>query len=53
MSIEHHTELMEAALDRNAARAQALMADHIGLTVDVYAQSEDGDRSALQAQTGT
>ncbi len=45
MSIGHHTELMEAALDRNFARAQALMAEHIGLTVDVYAQSEDDGRS--------
>ena len=40
MAIEHHTELMEAALDRNAARAQVLMAEHIGLTVNVYARSE-------------
>lgn len=42
MAIEHHTELMEAALDRNATHAQALMAGHIGFTVNVYAQSEDG-----------
>ena len=45
MSIEHHTELMEAALDRDVARAQALMAEHIGLTVDVFARSEDGERA--------
>lgn len=48
MSIEHHTELMEAALDRDATRAQALMAEHIGLTVNVFAQSEDGDRAEPQ-----
>ncbi|AOF92999.1 GntR family transcriptional regulator [Sinorhizobium sp. RAC02] len=52
MAIEHHTELMEAALDRNINHARALMADHIGFTVNVYAQSEDGSGSlpALQAQ---
>lgn len=42
MAIEHHTELMEAALDRNVERARQLMTDHIGFTVNVYAQSEDG-----------
>ncbi|WP_457580147.1 GntR family transcriptional regulator [Ensifer canadensis] len=42
MAIEHHTELMEAALDRHIERARQLMTDHIGFTVNVYAQSEDG-----------
>ncbi|MNL81154.1 hypothetical protein D3C87_2081850 [compost metagenome] len=42
MAIEHHTELMEAALDRNIERARQLMTYHIGFTVNVYAQSEDG-----------
>jgi GntR family carbon starvation induced transcriptional regulator len=42
MAIEHHTELMEAALDRNVERARTLMAAHIGFTVNVFAQSEDG-----------
>lgn len=42
MAIEHHTELMEAALDRNVERAKTLMAEHIGITVHVYDQSEDG-----------
>lgn len=53
MAIEHHTELMEAALDRNVDHARALMADHIGFTVNVYAQSEDGGGPfpALQAQS--
>ncbi|WP_077965818.1 GntR family transcriptional regulator [Ensifer adhaerens] len=45
MAIEHHTELMEAALDRDIDRAKALMADHIGFTVNVYVQSEDGGRA--------
>ncbi|HEV7309967.1 GntR family transcriptional regulator [Ensifer sp.] len=45
MAIEHHTALMEAALDRDVARAGALMAEHIGFTVNVYAQSEDGGRA--------
>ncbi|MDW5316077.1 GntR family transcriptional regulator [Rhizobium sp. PL01] len=42
MAIKHHTELMEAALDRDVARAKTLMADHIGFTINVFAQSEDG-----------
>lgn len=46
MSIEHHTALMEAALDRDAARAEALMTEHVGLTVTVFAKSEDGDHPA-------
>jgi DNA-binding GntR family transcriptional regulator len=45
MAIEHHTGLMEAALDRDVARASALMADHIGFTINVFAQSEDGGLS--------
>ncbi|OCP19319.1 MULTISPECIES: GntR family transcriptional regulator [unclassified Ensifer] len=45
MAIEHHTELMEAALDRDIERARTLMAEHIGFTVNVYVQSEDGGRS--------
>lgn len=45
MAIEHHTELMEAALDRDVERARTLMAEHIGFTVNVYVQSEDGGRS--------
>lgn len=44
MSIEHHTALMEAALDRDSARAEALMTEHIGLTVNVFSKSEDGHR---------
>ncbi|MGH6809095.1 MAG: GntR family transcriptional regulator [Ensifer adhaerens] len=46
MAIEHHTELMEAALDRDVERARRLMTDHIGFTVNVYVQSEDGGRSS-------
>lgn len=42
MALSHHTALMEAALDRDNARAQALMAEHIGYTVRVYAENEDG-----------
>lgn len=51
MGLSHHTALMEAALDRDVARAQRLMAEHIGYTMDVYAHSEDGaaDRTVAVA----
>lgn len=49
MSIAHHTELMEAALDRNVERAKTLMADHIGITVHVYDQSKDDTGTVLSA----
>ncbi|MDI7864610.1 GntR family transcriptional regulator [Rhizobiaceae bacterium n13] len=42
MAIEHHTALMDAALDRDIERARRLMTEHIGITVHVYVQSEDG-----------
>lgn len=41
MSIEHHTQLMSAALDRDVERVTALLTEHIGFTVDVYARSEE------------
>ncbi len=46
MAIEHHTALMEAALDRDIERARALMTEHIGYTLQVYIRSgdEDGER---------
>ena len=34
-SIEAHTSLMEAALDRDLESARALMIDHIGYTLRV------------------
>ncbi len=40
MAIEHHTKLMEAALDRDIERTRALITEHIGYTLDVYVQSE-------------
>jgi GntR family carbon starvation induced transcriptional regulator len=40
MAIEHHTALMEAALDRNFERAKSLMTEHAGYTLDVFNQSE-------------
>lgn len=43
MAMEHHTELMEAALDRDIERARALMTEHIGYTLQVYIRSEDED----------
>ncbi|MGY5810514.1 GntR family transcriptional regulator [Rhizobium sp. LEGMi198b] len=43
MAIERHTELMEAALDRDIERARALMTEHIGYTLQVYIKSEDED----------
>lgn len=47
MALSHHTALMQAALDRDHERAQALMAEHIGYTVRVFAENED--RGAEQA----
>ncbi|KAA1180089.1 GntR family transcriptional regulator [Rhizobium tropici] len=41
MAIEHHTALMEAALDRDLERAKALMTEHIGYTLQVYIRSEN------------
>jgi DNA-binding GntR family transcriptional regulator len=41
MAIEHHTALMEAALDRDIERAKALMIEHIGYTLHVYIHTED------------
>ena len=42
MAIEHHTALMEAALDRDIERARTLMAEHIGYTLHAYIHSDDG-----------
>ncbi len=39
MAIGHHTDLMHAALDRDKARAEMLMIEHIGLTLDVYGKA--------------
>ncbi len=39
MSIDNHTALMNAALDRNDALARQLMTEHIGYTLDVYNRS--------------
>ena len=36
MAIEHHTALMEAALERDAARAQVLLEEHVQSTVTVF-----------------
>jgi DNA-binding GntR family transcriptional regulator len=41
MTIDHHTALMEAALDRDIERAKALMIEHIGYTLHVYIHTED------------
>jgi DNA-binding GntR family transcriptional regulator len=50
MALEHHTALMEAALDRDIERARALMIEHVGYTLHVYIHTEDrggaGDRGA-------
>lgn len=35
-AIDHHTLLMQAAIDRDEARARTLMAEHIGFTLAVY-----------------
>jgi DNA-binding GntR family transcriptional regulator len=44
--IDHHTVLMEAALDRDIERARALMLEHIGLTLNVYAYAVDSNADA-------
>ena len=41
MALEHHTALMEAALDRDVERAKALMTEHIGYTLHVYIHAEE------------
>lgn len=40
IAIEHHTQLMEATLDRDVARAQALLTEHIESTVRVFVQAK-------------
>ena len=45
MALEHHTALMEAALDRDMERVRTLMIAHIGYTLHVYVHSSDyGDK---------
>lgn len=51
MAIEHHTAIMEAALDRNFDKAKALMIDHIGYTLHVYVHTEDYGAKRLPART--
>jgi len=53
MAIEHHTAIMEAALDRDVERAKALMTAHIGYTLHVYVHSEDGDANKDVARAGS
>ncbi|MEP9399610.1 GntR family transcriptional regulator [Mesorhizobium sp. KR2-14] len=48
MALEHHTALMEAALDRDVERARALMTEHIGYTLHVYIHAEE-ERSSSAA----
>jgi len=54
-SIDVHTALMEAALDRDLDRAKALMTEHIAYTVSVYKVTEDGshERPATGRATRT
>lgn len=53
MAIEHHTALMDAALDRDIERAKALMVDHIGYTLHVYVHSEDSGQKKYGARAGS
>lgn len=46
MGIEHHTLLMQAALDRDIKRARALMMEHAGYTLHVYLHSEASGATA-------
>lgn len=54
MALEHHTALMDAALDRDFERARTLMAGHIGYTLHVYVHTKDyshGRRPAQRARS--
>lgn len=53
MAIEHHTELMDAALDRDVERAKALMIAHIGYTLHVYVHTEDYSGGKHAARPGS
>ena len=53
MALEHHTELMEAALDRDMERARTLMTAHIGYTLHVYVHSKDYDDRRPSARVGS
>ncbi len=46
MGIEHHTLLMEAALDRDVERAKVIMMEHAGYSLNVFLNSEAPDASA-------
>ena len=48
MAIDHHTQLMEAALDRDTEKTRALMTEHIGFTLQVYAHAQDGEAARAQ-----
>jgi GntR family transcriptional regulator, carbon starvation induced regulator len=52
MAIEHHTALMEAALDRDIERAKTLMIAHIGYTLHVYIHSEEHGGKAHGLKAG-
>ena len=45
MSATHHTDLLNAVLDRNVDQALLLMAEHAGTTMDVFERT-----SAVQAK---
>ncbi|MEP9372391.1 GntR family transcriptional regulator [Mesorhizobium sp. KR1-2] len=53
MALEHHTDLMEAALDRDIERARKLMTEHIGYTLHVYIQAEAEATQAAPAKEKT
>ena len=40
MAIEHHTQLMEATLDRNVDRARVLLTEHVESTVKVFVKAK-------------
>lgn len=53
IAIEHHTAIMEAALDRDVERAKTLMTAHIGYTLHVYVHSEDSGAEIYTARAGS
>ncbi len=46
MAIDHHTQLMQAALDRDVDRTQALLIEHIESTVKVFEQAKGAPAAA-------
>lgn len=49
VTIDHHTDLMQAALARDLPRAAALMAEHVNYKSQVFASSQSADTAPTAA----